>query len=685
MLRRIGILAAVVVFSVVFRPLANAQSYTLDQLTQNNTAACSAPNYGLVPGHPYCEETFPGNAWAFNGWDDNEWCLSNFCAQQYAAPIITAIQDPSPAGTYNSATNSWSLVWNVSKGRYTSDCCDVPAPTDMHRLMYGNGTGSINTKVIVELQSWFCDSVQGFNYKDGDAVCNATLPNWVPEYQNPTSQTILQYESHGDVGYVNWYQDTQNARALDIWDRGGDVTAWDWYGQPNDCPLPCTTNSCTYNYQLYFNQACPGHFQQEDLGWQDMVSAMQSFLPTQRPGANMQFFLMLDHNSWTSPTVCGANDLNGDTNYGAYEPQCALDKTIVDLKQAIQSGGFLAQPNYFKVGGLPVIAIFQNEGSDPPTSYAGSDFSQCGTTDAPTCYYDDNEDQCDSAGACYDGMYQQLRAWLDNSSGLGKNQYYLIFARQSGCPGGSNSHPSSDGCYYWVTPHGNDYDPGLVTITNQEYAGQPPQQAAQGFYTNSTNLSYGTNGKPPLVIGGVYKGFDDYMAQWWADRILTQGCATTWLTSWSDMNVAYSPSNPLNYVMVETWDDYEEGTEIETGIDNCLEQNTFTTGLSGPGNSTLTWNFSFAQPQNVPFNPNVTIDHYGLFYSTSLNGQLSLQANIPNTSQYCTFVDTTQVESCSINLENYSWTSDTQYYLYIQAVGKPTVANYMSPPQPYTP
>jgi hypothetical protein len=476
----------------------------------------------------------------------------------------------------------------------------------MHRLMYGNGTGSLDTKVIVELQGWFCDSVQGFDYIDADAICNPTPPNWVPEYQNPVSQTILQYESRGDVGYVNWYQDTQNARTLDIWDRGGDATAWDWYGQPSDCPPPCTTESCSYNYQTTFNQACPGHFQQEDNGWQDMLRAMQNFLPSQRPGANMQFFLMLDHNTWT--TLCAG----GTANKGAWEPQCAVDKTIVDLEQALQSGGYLKQNNYFKAGGLPVIAILQNEGSSPPNNYAGSDFSQCGTT-VSICYYDDNQDQCTSAGTCYSGVYQQLRVWLDNNSGLGKNQYYLIFARESGCPGGADPHPYSDGCYYWATPHGNSSDPGLVTISNQEYTDESPQQVADDFYTNSAHLSSGTNGQLPLVIGGVYKGFDDYMAEWWTDRILTQGCGTTWLSTWSEMDVEYSPSNPLNYVMVQTWDDYEEGTEIETGIDNCLQAPSLIPAVN-QSSSQLKWSYSFTENLGQLGSPN-TVAYYNIYYA----------------------------------------------------------------------
>jgi hypothetical protein len=148
-------------------------------------------------------------------------------------------------------------------------------------------------------------------------------------------------------------------------------------------------------------------------------------------------------------------------------------------------------------------------------------------------------------------------------------------------------------------------------------------------------------------MGGVYKGFDDCMARWWSDRITSQESGETWLSTWEEMTwngspyggsgAYYGPSNPLDYMIVETWDDYEEGTEIETGIDNCLEESTFTLNV-GSDNSTLTWTFDFAQPQTQKFNPNNTIDHYALYYSTSTNpNEYFLQATIPNTTATCNF------------------------------------------------
>jgi hypothetical protein len=43
-------------------------------------------------------------------------------------------------------------------------------------------------------------------------------------------------------------------------------------------------------------------------------------------------------------------------------------------------------------------------------------------------------------------------------------------------------------------------------------------------------------------------------------------------------------------MMVETWDDYEEGAEIETEVSNCLDDSTFLLTLSNP---TLSWKYNF--------------------------------------------------------------------------------------------
>lgn len=67
-----------------------------------------------------------------------------------------------------------------------------------------------------------------------------------------------------------------------------------------------------------------------------------------------------------------------------------------------------------------------------------------------------------------------------------------------------------------------------------------------------------------ITVGGLHKGFNDNAASWGKNRHIDQRCGDTFL----DTIRALPPNLP--FVQLVTWDDYEEGTELETGIDNCV-------------------------------------------------------------------------------------------------------------------
>ena len=89
-----------------------------------------------------------------------------------------------------------------------------------------------------------------------------------------------------------------------------------------------------------------------------------------------------------------------------------------------------------------------------------------------------------------------------------------------------------------------------------------------------------------LTIGSAYKGFNDNLASWGSNRVMNQQCGQTWLATWAEVNKYYSASNQLPILQLPTWNDYEEGTEIESGIDNCV-----TVSAALPG-STLNWSIT---------------------------------------------------------------------------------------------
>lgn len=92
-----------------------AQTQSLTTLTTNNTAACSAPNYGLLPPIAYCADAFPASNWPFTangltGWGDG---LNG---------VLTPVYDPSVA-----ATGIGNSQWNISKPTARTVSNEVPA------------------------------------------------------------------------------------------------------------------------------------------------------------------------------------------------------------------------------------------------------------------------------------------------------------------------------------------------------------------------------------------------------------------------------------------------------------------------------------------------------------------------------------------------------------------------------
>jgi hypothetical protein len=116
----------------------------------------------------------------------------------------------------------------------------------------------------------------------------------------------------------------------------------------------------------------------------------------------------------------------------------------------------------------------------------------------------------------------------------------------------------------------------------------------------------------------------------------------------------FSNSNQLDWMELVTWNDYEEGTAIEMGIDNCVS---VAASISG---SMLSWSLS-GQPN--------TVDHLNIFIS--LDG-LNLMP-----------LATLATSSRSLDLSSFSLAAGG-YTLYVQAAGRPSLTNKISGPVKYS-
>ena len=188
------------------------------------------------------------------------------------------------------------------------------------------------------------------------------------------------------------------------------------------------------------------------------------------------------------------------------------------------------------------------------------------------------------------------------------------------------SHTLSDGSYAWVMPTTTDYGKNYLS----------------SFY----NAGMSFPGRQ--VLGATYKGFNDTLASWGSKRIMGQECGQTWLQTFSDINGLYNSGKQLTDLQLVTWNDYEEATEIESGIDNCL---TLAPSLSG---NSLQWSISG--------NEN-TVDHYTVYISS--DGQ-----NLMPLTDLATGLRSLNL--CGFPIPNGS------YKLFVQAVGKPALANQIT-------
>ncbi len=206
---------------------------------------------------------------------------------------------------------------------------------------------------------------------------------------------------------------------------------------------------------------------------------------------------------------------------------------------------------------------------------------------------------------------------------------YFIFQGTSGF-----THTQSNGSFSWISVNtSNPDDEGLAYLDN--------------FYNTAQNYpSY-------LTIGSAYAGFNNSLASWVGStpKIMKQHCGQTWMDTFGRTGNHYSTTNQLYAIQLVTWNDYEEGTEIETGIDNCLAVGAATSG------STLTWSLTGAGKEN-------TIDHYTVYISNDGTNLMALKDIASGTHSY--------------DFSGLGLAPGSTWQFFVKAVGVPTIHNQIS-------
>jgi Glycosyl hydrolase family 99 len=113
-----------------------------------------------------------------------------------------------------------------------------------------------------------------------------------------------------------------------------------------------------------------------------------------------------------------------------------------------------------------------------------------------------------------------------------------------------------DGYYAWVHPSRGWQTDG--SDWGKEYL--------ETFYKKMGDRS----GK--IVVGTVWPGFNDTRASWSLNRHMARRCGETFEDTLKLFHQYDDPEHPMPFLLIATWNDYEEGTQIETGVSDCRNQ-----------------------------------------------------------------------------------------------------------------
>jgi hypothetical protein len=72
-----------------------------------------------------------------------------------------------------------------------------------------------------------------------------------------------------------------------------------------------------------------------------------------------------------------------------------------------------------------------------------------------------------------------------------------------------------------------------------------------------------------IIVGGAWAEFNDSKASWGLNRHISARCGQTFADTFNFWRKELPASDPIPFLMIETWNDYEEGSAIEPGIDTC--------------------------------------------------------------------------------------------------------------------
>ena len=119
---------------------------------------------------------------------------------------------------------------------------------------------------------------------------------------------------------------------------------------------------------------------------------------------------------------------------------------------------------------------------------------------------------------------------------------------------GANAN-AFDGFYAWINPGQKGW------LADGSNWGE--QYLADFYQTMKTKYP------DKIIVGGAWALFNDSKASWGLNRHISARCGQTYADTFNFWRQVFPAAQPIPFMLVETWNDYEEGTAVERGIPSC--------------------------------------------------------------------------------------------------------------------
>src|SRR4029077_17995028 len=454
-------------------------------------------------------------------------------------------RDDSSAGTdNNNAPNNPTpnqVVDTVTFAAIPKNVADFADDgVDIHNLVYPGYSGPVFVNMVL--------------WHDGPGG-NGNGFNYTPKQPNPPGENIL--NNHYMTGYINNNVNQVQAQ-LHYMQRlkiDGIVA-----NPPGPLPQAMASQSTT-------NKNVNAAVEQ----WKTQADSTTSFL----------FSVMTDKVMWeqNQSTACGAAGAAVSPNCVERVMICSLDymntPTTSPFVCALDAttyngGGYFADSHYWKVNGRPVLSYFLD---------ASRYFNAC-STGSPCPLYNDNQPglTCTSSNDCWTKIWGSSTQGIQHHISSFAVKPYIIHRNTSG----PAAPAPNDGTFRWFNPS-----------QDQTYLNFGPASVDSSGYDGWLTSVFNS---PPAAYLAVGYGKVDHAQSPFeiGDHIIMDArCGQTFLDSMGRPAAkGFGTAHPLQALEIATWDDYDEGTEMETGIDICV--NTLTASING---SILNWSITFNNAQ----------------------------------------------------------------------------------------